>query len=161
MHDTLATKPAQRHYNSDMTGQSPAYDDRYLAGILLFNARDFFDAHEVWEGLWMTCAGPERRFYQGLIQAAVALYHFGYGNLRGALKLYQSSRRYMEAYGEVFLGLDIPAFWRAMERCFAEALAAPAPDVQLRPPEDRIPLLTLDPTPAQWPDVAEFANPDD
>jgi hypothetical protein len=60
------------------------YDVRYLGGVRFFNDGDFFEAHEVWEGLWLETSGPERRFYQGLIQAAVALYHFGNGNLRGA-----------------------------------------------------------------------------
>src|SRR5271165_2510542 len=52
------------------------YDPRYLAGIVLFNRHDFFEAHEVWEDLWMDTALPEKRFYQGLIQAAVGLCHF-------------------------------------------------------------------------------------
>src|SRR3954453_4651688 len=97
------------------------YEPRYLGGILFFNEEDFFEAHEVWEGLWMECAGPERRFIQALIQAAVALYHFGNGNLRGALKLYQSSHDYMKAYESPYLGLDWLVFSEQMDRCFAEA----------------------------------------
>src|SRR5436190_22156974 len=99
------------------------YEPRYLGGILFFNEEDFFEAHEVWEGLWMECAGPERGFYQGLIQSAVALYHFGNGNLRGAVKLYHSSRDYLGRYGEAYLGLDLVDFRAQMDRCFAEALA--------------------------------------
>ena len=49
------------------------HDPRYLAGIVLFNAQDFFEAHEVWEDLWSETCGNEHRFYQGLIQAAVGL----------------------------------------------------------------------------------------
>jgi predicted metal-dependent hydrolase len=140
-------------------GQEPCeYDARYLAGILFFNSRDFFEAHEVWESLWMHCAGPERRFYQSLIQAAVALYHFGYGNLRGALKLYHSSRRYMDAYGSQYLGLDVSQFWEQMQRCFAQALAAESPDSSLRPEETLIPVITIDPAPTAWPDPAAFAS---
>src|SRR5262245_54282863 len=63
-------------YNKGMDATTTDYDARYLAGIQLFNHRDFFEAHEVWEDLWQECAGPERRFYQGLIQAAVGLLHF-------------------------------------------------------------------------------------
>jgi uncharacterized protein len=70
------------------------YDPRYLAGILFFNERDFFEAHEVWEDLWAESHGNERRFYQGLIQAAVGLFHFSGGNLGGAVKLYRSSYDY-------------------------------------------------------------------
>jgi len=137
------------------------YEPRYLAGIVVFNDRDFFEAHEIWESIWLECAGPERRFYQGLIQAAVALYHFGNGNVRGATKLFQSSGKYLEAYGDKYLGLDIAAFWGQMERCFAELLAANAPDKDLRPDPDLIPVITLEPPPAAWPDPAEFLEPEE
>lgn len=137
-----------------------SYDPRYLAGILCFNQRDFFEAHEVWESLWLDCSGTERRFYQALIQAAVALYHFGNGNLRGASKLFHSSRNYMEPYGASFLGLDTAAFWRQMELCFTEVLAgSPAPE--LRPKEEMIPIITLDPAPESWPNPAEFVEDDE
>src|SRR5262245_52901974 len=99
------------------------YDPRYLGGILFFNSRDFFEAHEVWESLWLELpGGPERRFVQGLIQSAVALYHFGNGNHRGAKKLYQSSRVYMEACGSPHQGLDSTKFWQQMEACFRPIL---------------------------------------
>jgi predicted metal-dependent hydrolase len=137
------------------------YDGRYLAGVLLFNQGDYFEAHEVWEALWMECAGPERRFYQGLIQAAVGLLHFGNGNVRGAGKLYRTSRAYMEQYDSPYLGLDIPAFWQQMERCFAPVLAGDDPDRSLRPDEALLPVLTLDPPPARWPDPAAFVTEDD
>ena len=92
-----------------MDAPTADYDPRYLAGILLFNARDFFEAHDVWEELWADCRGPEQRFYQGLIQAAVGLFHYSGGNVRGAAKLYRSSRAYMEPYGSPYLGLDTAA----------------------------------------------------
>ena len=66
-----------------MAAPTADYDPRYLAGILFFNTRDFFEAHDVWEELWADCRGPEQRFYQGLIQAAVGLFHYGGGNVRG------------------------------------------------------------------------------
>src|SRR5262245_39229850 len=104
------------------------YDDRYLAGLVLFNRHDFFEAHEVWEDLWMDRAGPEKRFVQGLIQAAVGLLHFGNGNVRGARKLFLSSRNYMEPYGSYYLGMDNAGFWKQMAKCFAALLATEDPD---------------------------------
>jgi len=136
------------------------YEPRYLAGIVVFNDRDFFEAHEIWESIWLDCAGPERRFYQGLIQAAVALYHFGNGNVRGASKLYHSSQKYMQAYGDRYLGLDIATFWRQMECCFTEVLAAADPDKTLRPDPDLIPTISLEPPPNSWPDPSQFLEPD-
>jgi predicted metal-dependent hydrolase len=136
----------------------PAYDPRYLAGIVLFNRGDFFEAHEVWESLWMETFGPEKPFYQGLIQAAVGLCHFCNGNLRGAVKLYRSSRDYMERYGSPFLGLDQTRFWRQMEQCFAELLAAAEPPKGTAPDEDLIPTIDLDPPPLEWPDPAAYVE---
>src|SRR6476619_5464854 len=75
-----------------------AHDPRYLEGIEHFNKCDFFEAHEVWEELWADTQGPPRRFYQGLIQVAVCLHHFGNGNIRGAKKLYVGCRGYLEDY---------------------------------------------------------------
>jgi uncharacterized protein len=136
------------------------YEDRYLAGILLFNRGDFFEAHEVWEQLWLDGAGAGRSFHQGLIQAAVGLCHFCNGNLRGAAKLYRTSRAYMEPYAPRYLGLDVADFWRQMERCFAPVLADPDPPRGLEPDESLFPVLTLDPPPARWPDPEAFAEPD-
>ncbi len=137
------------------------YDARYLAGILLFNAHDFFEAHEVWESLWMDCTGPDRSLYQGLIQAAVGLLHFGNGNVRGARKLYGTSRAYMMKYPSPYLGLDIAAFWQQMDRCFAELLAEPDPNRLLEPEEALLPVITLDPPPETWPDPVEFLGEED
>jgi hypothetical protein len=137
------------------------YDPRYLGGILFFNQHDFFEAHEVWESLWLDCMGPERRFYQALIQAAVSLYHFGNGNLRGAIKLYRTSKAYMEQYPSLYLGLDTTAFWQQMAVCFAPLHADPNPERRLQPDEALIPVITLDPPPLRWPDPASFKGPED
>ncbi len=132
------------------------YDPRYLAGILFFNERDFFEAHEVWEDLWAESHGDERRFYQGLIQAAVGLFHFSGGNLGGARKQYRSSYDYMKACGSPFLGLDVTDFWRQMGLCFEPLLSAPSPDRDLRPMPELMPVIALDPPPESWPDPQAY-----
>ena len=48
------------------------YPDKYLEGIRLFNEQEFFECHEVLEELWSETLGEEKKFYQGLIQAAVS-----------------------------------------------------------------------------------------
>ena len=132
------------------------YDPRYLAGIVLFNRGDFFEAHEVWESLWMDEAGPDKKFYQGLIQAAVALCHFCNGNGRGAVKLYRSSREYMNRYAAVHHGLDQTAFWGQMERCFTDLLAMPDPTRAVPIEEALIPTIELHPPPDAWPEPEAY-----
>jgi len=136
------------------------YDPRYLAGIQLFNARDFFEAHEVWEDLWAASAQPDRRFYQALIQCAVALFHFGNGNIRGAVRLYHSALNYHKPTFPQHQGLDLTAFWGQMEACFARVLAEPDKAGAERPDAALIPTIVLDPLPGEWPDPEQFL-PDD
>jgi predicted metal-dependent hydrolase len=101
----------------------------YLEGIKHFNECDFFEAHEVWEELWTDYRGESRKFYQGLIQAAVALFHFGNGNIRGARKLYK----------------DLEKFLSEFERCFAEVIATSEEFPQLEVEPELIPEIHLDP----------------
>jgi predicted metal-dependent hydrolase len=136
------------------------YDPRYLAGVLLFNDTDFFEAHELWEDLWSESHGDARRFFQGLIQAAVGLCHFANGNLRGAIKLYHSSRDYMSPCPSPFLGLDLDEFWQQMERCFAPALQTTSP-VAPALEQMSLPRITLTPAPAVWPNPADYRHADD
>jgi hypothetical protein len=138
-----------------------SYDPRFLAGIVLFNRGDYFEAHEVWEDLWMEPAGPDKPFYQGLIQAAVGLCHFCNGNVRGAIKLYHSSRAYLSRFGPRHQGLDLAAFGEQMDHCFAALLASPAPDRAIVPDEALLPTITLDPVPAAWPDPCAFLPAED
>jgi predicted metal-dependent hydrolase len=123
----------------------PDYDPHYLAGIEYFNACDFFEAHEAWEELWTEYQGPSRKFYQGLIQVAVCLHHFGNGNTRGARKLYHSSRGYLEPYRPRHEGIDVDKLLGEMERCCAAIIASDEeyPKVEIEP--DLIPEIHLDP----------------
>jgi uncharacterized protein len=46
----------------------------YLYGVDLFNFGYYWEAHEVWEGLWRACGrtGPAADFFRGLIKLAAA-----------------------------------------------------------------------------------------
>ena len=77
-----------------------ADDDHTLfsTGVTLFNKRNFFDAHDAWEEVWMETRGKKRLFYQGLIQAAVAYYHGLNANNAGASNLMQKAVVKLEAF---------------------------------------------------------------
>ena len=119
------------------------YDPRYLEGIEHFNKCDFYEAHEVWEALWADTQGPARRFYQGLIQVAVCLHHFGNGNIRGAKKLYVGCRGYLEDYRPNYLGLDLDKLLAQLETCCHEILESKEefPRIEIVP--DLIPEIHL------------------
>ncbi len=123
------------------------YHPLYLQGIEHFNACDFYESHEVWEELWTDYQGPSRKFYQGLIQVAVALHHFGNGNIRGAKKLYASSRGYLQPYLPKHEGLDLKKLLADFERCFVAVHASQEefPNIEIDP--ELIPEIHLDPPP--------------
>jgi predicted metal-dependent hydrolase len=126
---------------------SDDYEPLYLKGIAYFNDCDFFESHEAWEEIWTEHFGPSRKFYQGLIQAAVALHHFGNGNIRGAKKVYFGSKGYLAPYRPRHLGLDLEKFLEELDRCFAEVTASKEefPEIEIVP--DLIPEIHLDPPP--------------
>jgi len=125
----------------------PPYDPRYLEGIEYFNRCDFFEAHEAWEELWQEYQGPSRKFYQGLIQVAVCLHHFGNGNTRGARKLYHSSTAYLKDYQPFHEGIDVDKLVGELTRCCQEILHSTEeyPKAEIVP--DLIPEIHLDPPP--------------
>lgn len=90
---------------------------RGLAGFAeAFSARRYFEAHEILEAFWLDYRGEDREFYQGLIQAAVALHHASRGNLEGARGVARSSRARMEPFAPSHLGIDVAAFLEALDR---------------------------------------------
>lgn len=123
------------------------YDPRYLEGIEHFNVCDFYEAHDVWEELWTDYRGPSRTYYQGMIQAAVGLFHFGNGNIRGAKKLYYSVKNYLEPFRPKHLGLDLEKFLSEFDNCFAPVIASTEefPKIDIDP--ETIPEIHLDPPP--------------
>jgi predicted metal-dependent hydrolase len=76
-------------------------------GIELFNREKFFDAHEVLEDVWRAAPEGERKFLQGIIQVAVALYHHGNGNSVGARSVLRRAFRNLSRYPEGFAGIHL------------------------------------------------------
>lgn len=122
-----------------------AYHPKYVEGIEYFNRCDFFEAHESWEELWQEYSGPSRKFYQGLIQVAVCLHHFGNGNIRGAKKLYVTSTNYLKEYGGFHEGIDLDKLLAELTRCCQPILSSAEeyPQVEIEP--DLIPEIHLEP----------------
>ena len=99
----------------------------YLHGLDLFNRGYYWEAHEIWEGLWHACgrAGPTADFLKGLIKLAAAGVKVREGwpegvrsHARRAGSLFRQLARQRGAEGGRFMGLDL-----AELLAFAEALA--------------------------------------
>ncbi len=118
--------------------------EKYLLGIYLFNEEEFFECHDVLEELWADTMGESRLFIQGMIQAAVAMFHFGNENLGGARKMYHSAVEKLQQYPSPYMGIDLLRFLVDFEHCFQELLDAGETypqGVELR--DDRVPIIRL------------------
>jgi len=84
-----------------------ANSDWFGQGIELFNAGQFFECHEAWEEVWKRSDGDEKLFYQGLIQAAVAILHVQRGNLQGARSILEKSLAKLDAMPAEHMGIAL------------------------------------------------------
>src|SRR6266571_5120998 len=101
----------------------------YLDGIHLFNDHEFFEAHETWEDIWHMAYGIKHDFYQGMIQAAVALEHYRRSNPRGVVSLHKSYPIKFRAVPDQFMGLNVKRFLEHMEDALSPVTAAhPLPE---------------------------------
>ena len=76
-------------------------------GLRLYEAGDFFRAHEEWESVWLLSQEPEKTFLQGLIQVTAAFHHLRRNNSLGAIRLLEAALRRLEPYPEDFGGLSL------------------------------------------------------
>ena len=94
----------------------PEADPRFQQGLELFNAGEWYAAHDLFEELWHETADPERRSLQGILQVAVAQLHLQRGNRRGATILFGEALGRLKRPGTPDLGLDLQALCRAAQQ---------------------------------------------
>jgi hypothetical protein len=94
---------------------------------LLFDARLYFEVHELLEPHWLQATGRERETLQGLIQVAVGFHHLSNGNGAGARALLHDGAA--KLLGREMAGMAVDAFARAVVSILDEVirLGADAP----------------------------------
>jgi len=107
----------------------------YAGYFTCFNAREYYEAHDVLEHLWLQCRDENRLFYQGLIQIAGAFVHLQKQHLRPhhpkdglrmrpAVRLFHLGMKNIEPYGPRHLRLDVAALCAMCARYAAEIQAS-------------------------------------
>ncbi|HEY9634288.1 MAG TPA: DUF309 domain-containing protein [Coleofasciculaceae cyanobacterium] len=88
-----------------MTGVVPP--DEFWQGVEQFNQQEFYACHDTLEALWIEASEPQKDFYQGILQIAVACYHLGNLNWRGAVILLGEGIRRLQDYQPSYEGIDV------------------------------------------------------
>ena len=91
---------------ADHPGARPEFGPRFLEGVEHFNAREFWDAHESWEELWLAASSDLEQYLQGLIQLAAAYHHLQRGTLSGGIRLFDAALRRLEPFAESCCGIE-------------------------------------------------------
>ncbi|MDR3751061.1 MAG: DUF309 domain-containing protein [Terracidiphilus sp.] len=76
-------------------------------GLACYGRREFFEAHEHWELVWLRLPEPEKSFVQAIIQVAAAFHHLQQGNVAGTQSLLQRVQRRLATYPASFGGIAI------------------------------------------------------
>lgn len=79
----------------------------FWQAVKQFNQGQFYDCHDTLEALWMEATYPTRNFYQGILQIAVACYHLGNQNWRGAVILLGEGISRLQSYQPTYGGIDV------------------------------------------------------
>lgn len=84
----------------------PDFAAHFHRGIDHFNAREFWDAHEAWETIWLAAESEAHEFLQGLIQIAAAYHHLQRGTFSGAVRLFDAALRRLEPFPPSYCGIE-------------------------------------------------------
>jgi uncharacterized protein len=98
-------------------------DSELASAIVQFNQQDFYACHDTLEAIWVKAPTDEKKFYQGLLQVAVAYYHLGNSNWRGAVVLLGEGRFRLSAYAPNYAGIDVERLRQDTEVLFTDLQA--------------------------------------
>jgi predicted metal-dependent hydrolase len=107
-------------------------------GLRLYEAGEFFTAHEAWETVWLGSPEPEKTFLQGLIQVTAALHHLQRNNPLGAMLLMQAALRRLDRYPAGFGGISVTLLCHDIRACLGR-LEAGEPVSEMLSPRIRSP----------------------
>jgi predicted metal-dependent hydrolase len=82
----------------------------FWQGVEQFNQRQFYACHDTLEALWIEAVEPDKKFYQGILQVAVGLYHLSNHNWRGAVILLGEGMNRLQGYQPEYGGIAVEAF---------------------------------------------------
>ena len=136
-------KPTRSAYTEE---HLVAYPVEYLAGIDLYNQREFHAAHDAWEERWLGPVGrDEKLFLQAMIQSAVAFHHLELGRPGAARQMYLAAKeKFARLGGSTFMSLDLEDYQAQLDRALRWLLMARDPRT-LVPPQFEPPVIRLSP----------------
>jgi hypothetical protein len=102
---------------SDCTGTLHPQAEK---GLQLFNAGEYFEAHEALEDAWNEEEGTVKNLYRGILQTAVVYLHITRGNYNGAIKVYNRSIKWLKDIPDICKGIHLGELKSNVQQVMAE-----------------------------------------
>jgi len=80
---------------------------RAIKGILLFNQKEYFEAHEELEIAWRDEKNKVRELYQGILQVGVAYFHIQRRNFAGGKIMIERSAKWLASFPDTTFDMNI------------------------------------------------------
>lgn len=112
LHEIIATMA--REITDEPCGEAPPISAMH--GIEEFNAGHYFEQHETLEIVWRAEMRPVRDLYRGILQIGLACYQIERGNARGAIKMIDRAKRWLQPFRPACQTIDV-------DRLLADAAA--------------------------------------
>ncbi|MCH1625520.1 DUF309 domain-containing protein [Ferdinandcohnia quinoae] len=93
------------------------YPMEYYEFFIKFNEGDYYTCHDLLEDIWMT--DKNNLFLKGLLQMTVAIYHYEYGNVKGARLMMDAGFRYIQKYRPFYWGIDLEEVNEFIVKCIS------------------------------------------
>lgn len=81
--------------------------ESFWQGVEEFNQQNFYACHDILEAIWIDAEEIDKKFYQGILQIAVACYHLGNHNWRGAVILLGEGISRLTSYQPIYQAIDV------------------------------------------------------
>lgn len=91
------------------------YPIEYYQFFVHFNEGDYYTCHDLLEEMWLVDKG--NWFLKGLLQMSVAIYHYEYGNVKGARMMMEVARDYLQDYRPKYWHLQLEPVIEFIETC--------------------------------------------
>ncbi len=93
--------------------------DLARSGLVRFNERAYYEAHDALEAAWVADQGAGRDLYRGILQVGIAYHQIERGNYRGAVKMLLRVRQWLDPLPERCRGVDVAGLRGDVARVYA------------------------------------------
>jgi uncharacterized protein len=80
---------------------------QFWQGVAEFQKGEYYACHDTLEALWIEAQEPDKTFFQGVLQIAVACYHLSQQNWRGAVILLGEGMYRLSTYQPHYSEIDV------------------------------------------------------